>query len=104
MANGEVDLRRKIVCKLTEKIKGKNHHIYFDNYFNGIKLHEDLLANNQLGKRGRIKLAPSESKIWQKSMVSAMLWQEKAKRKPVKILASNFDPSQPEPSKLTTKT
>ena len=109
----EIDLGRKVVCKLTEKIKGKNHHIYFDNYFNGIKLHEELLANNlygcgtvranaaglpqaMKGKRGSIKLAPSESKIWQKGMVSAMLWQEKAKRKPVKILASNFDPSQPE--------
>ena len=30
----EVDLGRKVFCKLTEKIKGKNHHIYFDNYFN----------------------------------------------------------------------
>ena len=34
----EIELRRKVVSKLTEKIKGKNHHVYFDNYFNGVKL------------------------------------------------------------------
>ena len=86
----EVDLGREVVCKLTEKIKAKKHHIYFNNYFNGIKLHENLLANNlygcgtvranaaglpqaMKGKRVSIKLAPSESKIWQKGMASALL-------------------------------
>ena len=34
----EVGLGKKIVLKLSEKLRGKNNHLYFDNYFNSVEL------------------------------------------------------------------
>eukprot|EP00112_Aurelia_sp_Birch-Aquarium-sp1_P015019 Seg3293.2 transcript_id=Seg3293.2/GoldUCD/mRNA.D3Y31 product="PiggyBac transposable element-derived protein 4" protein_id=Seg3293.2/GoldUCD/D3Y31 len=113
----EVELGRKVVSRLTEKIRGKNHHVYFDNYFNGVKLHQELIEHDLYGcgtvranasglpermkvKRGKRaeKLDPGESKVWQKGKLVACLWQEKPKRKPVKLLSSNVDPTDPQTS------
>ena len=32
----ETNVESKVVKRLTRHLKGKNHHIYFDNYFNNI--------------------------------------------------------------------
>ena len=40
--NREVGLGEHVVKKLTDDIKHKNHHVYFDNFFTSAKLLEDL--------------------------------------------------------------
>ena len=94
--------------KLTEKLKGKNDHMYSDNYFNSVELQEKLLGmglfgcgtaksilkylppqmSNKKSNRGepripKLKLKPRESKQWQNNSengpVLATIWQEKAK-------------------------
>ena len=45
----EVGLGKKVVLKLTEKLRGKHNHVYFDNYFNSIKLQGKLLENRLFG-------------------------------------------------------
>ena len=51
-------------------------------------------------KRGQRteKLDPGEPKVWQKGKLVACLWQEKPKQKPVKLLSSNVDPTEPQTS------
>ena len=86
----EVGLGKKVVLKLSEKLRGKNNHLYFDNYFNSVELQEKLLGmglfgcgtvksilkylppqmSNKKSKRGKppvptLKLKPGESKQWQ---------------------------------------
>eukprot|EP00795_Rhopilema_esculentum_P005650 gene5650-10880_t len=39
----EKELGRRAVKHLTTNIHGRNHHVYFDNYFNCVALHENLL-------------------------------------------------------------
>ena len=34
-----------VVTNLTRDLQGKHFHLIFDNYFTGVKLTEDLLAN-----------------------------------------------------------
>ena len=45
----EVELGKKTVLKLTEKLRDKNYHVYFDNYFNGLPLLEELLQRGTCG-------------------------------------------------------
>ena len=45
----EVGLERKVILKLTEKLVGKNNHIYFDRYFNSVDLHQELLRGKLFG-------------------------------------------------------
>ena len=117
----DVDLGRKVIRKMTKNIEGKHHHVYFDNYFNGVKLHEELVENKLYGcgtvkanavglpepmrqKRGgkcgnnTLKLQPGEFRTWQKGKITAHVWQEKKGRKPVRILASNYNPQEPHTS------
>ena len=120
----KVGLGKKVVLKLTEKLRGKHNHVYFDNYFNSVELQENLLENGLFGcgtvksilkflppqmsnkkrKRGdlpvpKLKLKPGESKQWQydsdNGPVVATIWQEKAKRQPVRMLSSNCNPAAP---------
>ena len=39
----EVGLRKQVVLKLSEKLRGKNNYVYFNNYFNSVELQEKLL-------------------------------------------------------------
>ena len=111
----EVGLGKKVVLKLSEKLRGKNNHLYFSNYFNSVELQEKLLGiglfgcgtvksilkylppqmSNKKSKRGeppipKLKLKPGESKQWEYNSkngpVLATVWQEKAKRQPVRLL------------------
>ena len=122
--NHEVALGQKTVLALTAKLNGHHNHIYFDNYFNSSLLHEKLLRRGlyscgtvksflknllpqmsaKTQKRGepqvpKLKLKPGKSKIWQctkdNGLILAIIWQEKAKRKPVRILSSNVNPIAP---------
>ena len=45
----EVELGKKTVLKLTEKLRNKNYHVYFDNYFTGVPLLEELLQRGTYG-------------------------------------------------------
>ena len=45
----EVGLGKKVVLKLSEKLRGKNNHLYFDNYFNSVELQEKLLGMGLFG-------------------------------------------------------
>ena len=44
----EVGPGKKVVLKLTRNLSGKNHHVFFDNYFNSFELQEELLARRFL--------------------------------------------------------
>ena len=45
----EVGLGKKVILTLTEKLAGKNNHVYFDRYFNSVDLHEELLKRKLFG-------------------------------------------------------
>ena len=45
----EVQLGQWTVLKLTEKLRDKNYHVYFDNYFTSIPLLEELLRRGTFG-------------------------------------------------------
>ena len=114
----EKELGRKVVERLTTHIRGKNHHVFFDNYFNSVVLHENLLANgiygcgtvkssakslpNQMrvtrGRKSGLRLQQGEAKTWQKNGITATVWQEKKGRKPVRLLSSNTNPNSPKTS------
>ena len=121
----ETDLGKKVVLEMTRDIGGKNHHIFFDNYFCSMSLLEELLANGIYGcgtiKSNRAGL-PSEprpktknnarvnlqktlkeglkesgnSVVFQKGPVTALAWLEKKSRKPVLIASSNSNPLEPQ--------
>ena len=46
---GEKGLGKNVVEKLTDKLKGKHHHIYFDNFFTSIPLLLSLTQNKLYG-------------------------------------------------------
>ena len=41
--------QKKVVLKLSEKLRDKNNHVYFDNYFNSVELQEKLLGMGLFG-------------------------------------------------------
>ena len=45
----ESALGKKTVLKLTEKLRDKHYHVYFDNYFTSIELLEELLQRETYG-------------------------------------------------------
>ncbi|XP_064384056.1 piggyBac transposable element-derived protein 4-like [Halichondria panicea] len=45
----QVGLGEHVVKTLTSELKGKNHHVYFDNFFTSVKLLEDLLEDGIYG-------------------------------------------------------
>ena len=45
----QVQLGQQTVLKLTEKLRDKNYHVYFDNYFTSIPLLEELLRRGTFG-------------------------------------------------------
>eukprot|EP00795_Rhopilema_esculentum_P011085 gene11085-19949_t len=114
----EKELGRKVVEGLTTNICGRYHHLYFDNYFNCVALHENLLKNGIYGcgtvksnaksllkemrlirgKKLGLKLQPGESKTLQKNGITAKVWQEKKGRKPLRLLPSNRNPNLAETS------
>ena len=44
--SGEKQLGQRVVKDLTRLLKGKNHHVFFDNFFTSEKLLEDLLEDD----------------------------------------------------------
>ena len=46
---GRVGLGAHVVKKLTEDLKHKNHHVFFDNYFTSYQLLEDLEKDGVYG-------------------------------------------------------
>ena len=44
--SGEKRLGHRVVNDLTQHLKGKNHHVFFDNFFTSEKLLRDLAYNN----------------------------------------------------------
>ncbi len=109
--NCEVGLGRNVSKRISNQLQGKNHNVYFDNYFNSVQLHKELnevrmygcgtvwtnskgLPEAMWAKRGDarppvLKINPGEYKLWQKGAITACTMQEKAKRKPLKMLSSN---------------
>lgn len=76
-----------IVTNLTRDLQGKHFHLFFDNYFTGVKLTEDLLANGlyscgtvRMNRRGflddlkRLKMRRGESRIRRKGNLIAAGW------------------------------
>ena len=46
--NGEKQLGQRVVKDLTRFLKGKNHHVFFDNFFTSEELLQDLLKDDIL--------------------------------------------------------
>ena len=44
--SGEKQLGQRVVKDLTRLLKGKNHHVFFDNFFTSEKLLQDLLEDD----------------------------------------------------------
>ncbi|XP_062606783.1 piggyBac transposable element-derived protein 4-like [Saccostrea cucullata] len=102
-ATSEHGLGHDVVTKLSRDITGKNHHLYFDNYFTSVKLMEDLLEENiyacgtvRMNRRGfpddlkgRLRLQRGQSQTRQKGNLTASVWQDK---KPVAFLSTLSDP------------
>ena len=42
----EQNLGYRIVRELTRNFAGKNHHVFYDNFFSTVKLAKDLLEDN----------------------------------------------------------
>ncbi|XP_062583062.1 piggyBac transposable element-derived protein 4-like [Saccostrea cucullata] len=90
-AVSEHGLGHDVITKLSRDITGKNHHLYFDNYFTSIKLMEDLLAENiyacstvRMNRRGfpddlkgRLRLQREQSQTRQRGNLTASVWQDK---------------------------
>ena len=58
----EIGLGKKVVLKLTRNLSGKNHRVFFDNYFNSFELQEELLVRRLFGcgtVRGNSKYLPT---------------------------------------------
>ena len=101
--NLENGLRYDVVAKLSNYLYHKYHHIFDDNYFTGVKLAEDLLANElyscgtiRTNRHGfpnelkRLKMRRGESRVLQKGQLVAAVWQDK---KPVAFLTTLSDPN-----------
>ena len=61
LENHEIRLGKKVVLKLTRNLSGKNHHVFFDNYFDSLELQGELLARRLFGcgtVRGNSKHLP----------------------------------------------
>ena len=46
--SGEKQLGERVVKDLTRLLKGKNHHVFFDNFFTSEQLLQDLLEDDIL--------------------------------------------------------
>ena len=46
LCSGKKQLGQRVVKNLTRLLKGKNHHVFFDNFFTSEKLLEDLLEDD----------------------------------------------------------
>ena len=44
--NGEKQLGQRVVKDLTQDLKGKNHHVFYDNFFTSEQLQRDLVEDN----------------------------------------------------------
>ena len=91
-----------VVTNLTRDLQGKHFHLFFDNYFTGVKLTEDLLANGlyscgtvRTNRRGfpddlkRLKMRRVESRIRRKGNLIAAGWQDKKQVAFLSTLSSN---------------
>lgn len=100
--HSEHGLGYDVVTNLTRDLQGKHFHLFFDNYFTGIKLAEDLLANGlyscgtvRMNRRGfpddlkRLKMRRGESRIRQKGNLIAAVWQDKKQVAFLSTLSSN---------------
>ena len=102
----EIGLGARVVKDLTEKITGKNYHVYMDNFFTGIPLFEDLLANGiyacgtiRTNRKGwpaalhpKLLKNQGESVVMQRGAnLTATAWQDKRQ---VNFLATNSNPSE----------
>ena len=103
----EHGLGRKVVESLTEKLAGKHHHVYFDNYFSSIPLFLSLAKRDLYGcgtlisnRKGfppqlRPKLKKGlknrgDSIVLQNKNLVISLWQD---TKPVLVISSNTQPT-----------
>ena len=48
VVSGEKQLGQRVVKDLTRLLKGKNHHVFFDNFFTSEQLLQDLLDDGIL--------------------------------------------------------
>ena len=91
-----------VVMKMAADYLGRHHQLYYDNYFAGVKLAEDLLARDtyacstiRAGRKGWPqpfnnknikKMAPGEIRMMTKGPLLATLWNDKRR---VSILSTN---------------
>ena len=57
----EIGLGKKVFLNLKRNLRGRNHHVFFNNYFNSLELQEVLLARRIFGcgpVRGNSKHLP----------------------------------------------
>ena len=99
-------LGERAVKSLVQKIEGKNHHVYMDNYFSSPKHFDDLLEKS-IFCCGTVRLnrksIPTEFRVktvvknqgnfltMQKGKLTATSWKDK---KQVNFLATNVDPTE----------
>lgn len=103
----ETGLGRRVVESLTERLNGKNHYVYFDNYFSSIPLLLSLSQNGLYGcgtmnsnrkgfptqflpklKKGLKNRGDSE--MLQNHGITVYLWQD---TKPVLVINNNTQPT-----------
>ena len=102
----EGSLGERVVKKLRQRLYGKNHHVYMDNYFSSPKLFADLLHNGvyccgtvRLNRkdmppaiqRKQLVRKQGDFAIFQKGALTATAWKNK---KQVNFLATNCDPTE----------
>jgi len=100
--NAEHGLGYDVVHNLSRDLQGKNFHVFYDNYFTGVKLAEDMLVQKiytcgtiRINRSGfpvelkGLKMRRGESKVLQKGNLVAAVWQDK---KPVAFLSTLSDP------------
>lgn len=101
----EAGLGSRVVLDLTQHLRGKNYHIYMDNYFSSPTLFQELydyglfacgtVRTNRRGLPPTLRYAgklekQGEMKSWQKGPMAVSLWKDK---KSVAFLYTNCSPT-----------
>ena len=105
-SSSEGGLGERVVKKLCERLHGKNHHVYMDNYFSTPKLFTDMeraciyccgtVRVNRKGlpvelKNKRLLRNQGDFVIFQKGSLTATAWKDK---KQVNFLSTNCNPTE----------
>ena len=104
--SGEGGLGERVVKKLCERLNGKNHHVFMDNFFSSPKLFTEMEQKGiyccgtvrlnrkglpaELKRKGLVK-NQGDFVIYQKGNLTATAWKDK---KQVNFLSTNCDPSE----------